>query len=67
MKFLGPTRHRSGFAIWAKRLEAGTFAIPTGEAGARRFEITVEELGALLSGIDLERATRRKRFRRSAA
>ncbi len=42
-------------------------AIPTGEAGARRFEITVEELGALLSGIDLERATRRKRFRRSAA
>lgn len=58
---------RSGFAIWAKRLEAGTFAIPSGEAGAKRIEITVEELGALLSGINLEQAKRRKRFQRSAA
>lgn len=55
----------SGFAIWAKRLEAGAFAIPCGEAGATRFEITVEELGALLSGIDLSTATRRKRYRRT--
>jgi transposase len=62
----GPTRHRSGFAIWAKRLEAGTFAIPSGEPAAKRFEITVEQLGALLSGIDLEKANRRKRFERSA-
>lgn len=56
---------RSGFAIWAKRLEAGVFAIPSGEAGATRFEITVEELGALLSGIDLSTATRRKRYQRA--
>jgi len=54
----------SGFAIWAKRLEAGTFAIPSGEPGSRRFEITVEELGALLSGIDLDQAKRRQRYRR---
>jgi transposase len=54
----------SGFAIWAKRLEAGTFAIPSGEPGSRRFEITVEELGALLSGIDLDQANRRPRYRR---
>lgn len=54
----------SGFAIWAKRLEAGTFAIPSGEPGSRRFEITVEELGALLSGIDLNQAKRRQRYRR---
>lgn len=58
---------RSGFAIWAKRLEAGTFAIPSGEPDAKRFEITVEELGALLSGIHLEQANRRKRFQRSVA
>src|SRR5580704_939168 len=58
---------RSGFAIWAKRLEAGTFAIPSGEPGAKRFEISVEELGAMLSGINLEQANRRKRFQRSAA
>jgi transposase len=58
---------RSGFAIWAKRLEAGVFAIPSAEPGVRRFEITVEELGALLSGIDLQQAERRKRYRRQAA
>jgi transposase len=63
----GPTRHRDGFAIWAKRLEAGSYAIPSGEPGATRFEIGVEELGALLSGIELSTATRRKRYRRAAA
>jgi len=55
---------RDGFAIWAKRLEEGTYVIPPGETGAGRFEITVQELGALLSGIDLSKATRRKRYRR---
>ena len=57
---------RDGFAIWAKRLEEGAYAIPSAEPGSRRFEIRVEELGALLSGIDLSSATRRKRYRRAA-
>jgi transposase len=56
---------RDGFAIWAKRLEAGTYVIPSGEPGEARFEINVEELGALLSGIDLSSATRRKRYQRA--
>lgn len=56
---------RDGFAIWAKRLEAGNYAIPSGECGSRRLEITIEELGALLSGIDVSSATRRKRYRRA--
>ena len=56
---------RDGFALWAKRLEAGRYLIPSGEPGARRIEITTEELGALLSGIDLKQATRRKRYQRS--
>ena len=56
----------SGFAIWAKRLEAGVFVIPSGEPGSTRFEITIEELGALLSGIDLEQANRHKRYHRPA-
>ena len=56
---------RDGFAIWAKRLEEGSYVIPFGEPGPHRFEITVEELGALLSGIDLSTATRRKRYRRA--
>ena len=59
--------NRDGFAIWAKRLEAGTYAIPSGEPGSRRIEITIEELSALLSGIDLSTATRRTRYHRAAA
>jgi transposase len=56
---------RDGFAVWSKRLEEGTYAVPLGEsAGQRRREITAQELGALLSGIDLGQATRRKRYRR---
>ena len=57
---------RDGFAVWAKRLEEGSFAIPMGEPGATRIEITTEELGAVLSGIDLQQAARRKRYRRKA-
>jgi transposase len=56
---------RDGFAVWAKRLEEGTYAMPFGnEAGEPRREITAQELGALLSGIDLSVAQRRKRYRR---
>src|SRR6185436_9975102 len=56
---------RDGFAVWSKRLEEGTYALPSGEAEERRREITAQELGALLSGIDLTQAERRKRYRRS--
>ena len=56
---------RDGFAIWSKRLEEGTYAVPfAGEASEKRREITVQELGALLSGIDLSRAEKRKRYQR---
>ena len=58
---------RDGFAVWAKRLEEGTYAMPFGDNGERRCEITAQELGALLSGIDLSQAKRRKRYRRDSA
>jgi transposase len=58
---------RDGFAVWAKRLEEGTYAMPFGDLAERRREITAAELGALLSGIDLSQAKRRKRYRRSIA
>lgn len=59
---------RDGFAIWAKRLEEGTYAMPfTGAVGEQRQEITAQELGAILSGIDLSEAKRRKRYRRGNA
>ena len=58
---------RDGFAMWSKRLEEGTYAVPLAESAAeRRREITAQELGALLSGIDLQQAKRRKRYHRSA-
>lgn len=58
---------RDGFAVWSKRLEQGTYAVPFEDgAGERRREITAQELGALLSGIDLQNAARRKRYRRPA-
>ncbi|MBV9406657.1 MAG: IS66 family insertion sequence element accessory protein TnpB [Acidobacteriaceae bacterium] len=57
--------NRDGFAIWAKRLEEGSYVIPSGGPGSLGLEITAEELGALLSGIDLSTATRRKRYRRA--
>jgi transposase len=56
---------RDGFAVWSKRLEEGTYAAPFGDDTERRREITAQELGALLSGIDLAQAARRKRYRRS--
>ena len=57
---------RDGFAIWSKRLEEGTYAVPLADSDdERRREITAQELGALLSGIDLSQAKRRKRYQRS--
>lgn len=60
-------RDRHGFAVWSKRLEEGTSAMPSCESGEVRCEITAQELGALLSGIDLSQAKRRKRYRRHRA
>jgi len=56
---------RDGFAVWIKRLEEGTYAVPFGDGAEHRREITAQELGALLSGIDLSTAKRRKRYRRA--
>jgi len=51
---------RDGWAIWYKRLEAGTFQYPFSAAGRR--EIAAWELGVLLEGIDLAAGKRRKRY-----
>jgi transposase len=57
---------RDGFAVWAKRLEEGTYAMPFGKSGEMRHEISGPELAALLSGIDLSQAKRRKRYHRKS-
>jgi transposase len=51
---------RDGWAIWYKRLEAGTFEFPFAETG--RKEIAAWELAVLLEGIDLTKGRRRKRY-----
>ena len=56
---------RDGWAIWYKRLEAGTFQFPFAETG--RKEIAAWELAVLLEGIDLSKGKRRKRYALPAA
>ena len=51
---------RDGWALWAKRLEAGTYEFPFEASG--RTEVTSGELSAMLEGIDLRNAKRRKRY-----
>jgi transposase len=50
-----------GFAIWYKRLEEGTFRLPSKSSGAS-VELKASELAMLLAGIDLTSIRRRKRF-----
>jgi hypothetical protein len=39
--------------------------VPVGDGEGSRREITAQELAAILSGIDLQEATRRRRYQRS--
>lgn len=52
---------RSGFTLWYKRLEKGTFHLPRGQDGY--VELEAAELMLLLEGIDLSNSRRQKRFR----
>lgn len=51
---------RSGFCIWYKLLEKGTFRFPTTEKSY--VEMSAADLALILEGIDLEGAQRQKRF-----
>jgi transposase len=55
---------RDGLAIWYKRLEAGSFQLPTAVT-ADGVELQPAQLAMLLSGIDLRTARQRKRFQRA--
>lgn len=57
---------RSGWAIYSKRLEQGTFEMPPAAPGARRVIIDPAQLNMILEGIDL-RARRRLRYQHSTA
>ena len=51
---------RAGFAIFYKRLEKGTFRLPTGDE--KSIEMEAAELALILEGIDLAGAQRRPRW-----
>jgi transposase len=51
-----------GLAIWYRRLEQGTFQMPTLADDQQSAEIRSEELTMLLRGVDLNSVRRRKRF-----
>lgn len=53
-----------GLAVWAKRLEEGTFQLPVADAHQVAIEVRATELALILGGIDLRSARRRKRYRR---
>ena len=54
-----------GIAVWAKRLEAGTFQTPRVDSQSRSVMLSATELTLLLRGIDLESVRQRKRYRRA--
>lgn len=53
---------RSGYCIWAKRLERGTFRFP--QLKESRVEMHSSDLMLILEGIDLSSVKRRKRYQR---
>jgi transposase len=53
---------RSGYCLYYKRLEAGTFIIPPRDDDVSAAAISVPELMLILEGIDLSHSRQRKRF-----
>jgi transposase len=56
-----------GYAIWYKRLEAGTFRFPPSPEAQPRVEIRAADLVMLLAGIDFSSVKRGKRYHRPVA
>lgn len=62
-----------GLVIWYKRLEAGTFAVPSaaalhpGDSASSSVEIRGSDLSLILGGVDPARVPRRKRFQHASA
>lgn len=54
---------RSGFALYAKRLEQGTFELPAADGAATR-PLRWDELVMMLEGVSLSAVRRRKRYSR---
>lgn len=51
---------RDGYAIWYKRLEAGTFRFPDTDGASVR--VTAAQLAMILEGVELDGVRRRRRY-----
>ncbi|MCI0703392.1 MAG: transposase, partial [Planctomycetia bacterium] len=51
-------------AVWAKRLEEGTFEFPSSNSDDAAVEVKATELALILGGIELRSVERRKRYQR---
>ena len=56
-----------GFSLWYKRLEEGTYRLPTYPPGQTSVTLKASELAMLLDGIDLKSVRRVPRYRRQPA
>ena len=55
---------RSGFVLWSKRLERGTFELPVGPQSGASVALRWEDLVMILEGVSLGSVHRRKRYSR---
>ena len=55
---------RSGFVVWSKRLERGTFELPLRPQAGPSVALSWEELVMILEGVRLSSIRRRKRYSR---
>lgn len=53
---------RSGFVIWYKRLESGSFELPRARSGEHSVGISWQKLVLILEGVSLKSVVHRKRF-----
>jgi len=58
---------RSGFVLWCKRLEQGTFELPRSAVAGSSIVLSWEELVLILEGVSLGSVRRRKRYSREKA
>ena len=58
---------RSGFVIWGKRLERGTFELPRCSEPGASIVLSWEELVLILEGVSLGSVRHRKRYSRPQA
>jgi transposase len=56
---------RTGFCLWYKQLQQGTFEKLAHPAGRLGLEMDLTRLSLILEGIDLSQARQRKRYRRA--